>query len=64
MNCNVKMSSLFLSFGDFNNCNTILSVVNKFALKCLNRENYLKLSFAVNDAVYHHVFFMLHEYAD
>ena len=64
MICNVKMSSLFLSFGNFNNCNTILSVVNKFALQCLNRENYLKLSFAVNETVYHHVFFMLHEYAD
>ena len=42
VNCNLENdSSLFLSFGDFNSCNVTMSIVNKHALRSLNRESYL-----------------------
>ena len=39
-------------------------VVNKLALKYLNSENYLQLSFVIIKDDYGHVFFSLYEYAD
>ena len=42
VDCNVENNNyLFLSFGDFNNCNVTMSIVNKHALRSFNIESYL-----------------------